>query len=172
MNTALWILLSVIVLGGVAWLLTRKLELEHQREILKKNMSFMESLHLTGLPIICFTSNGQRLNMVLDTGSNVCIIDSNILGGLKYKVIESDTDGIVGVGGAMGSGESVALELNYKEMLFKVECCVNDLTEAASTIKQQYGVTIHGILGTEFFMDYRYVIDFNEMVAYSLKKSE
>ena len=39
-----------------------------------------------------------------------------------------------------------------------------------STMKKEYGVTIHGLLGTGFFQKYKYVLDFNEMVAYSLKK--
>lgn len=162
-----------LMLFGAAvfiWFLVSELKREHQRrELLKKNMSFMESLSLTGLPIICFNNNGQTINMVLDTGSNICIIDSNILKNIIHSKESHQIDGIVGISGEAEGSNAVELILTYKDASFKVECYVNDLADVASAVKQEYGVTIHGLLGTDFFAKYKYIIDFNEMVAYSLK---
>lgn len=166
------LLIIAIILGtaGIAWFIVKQLEREHRRhELAMKNMSFMESLHLTGLPIICFTNNGKIINMILDTGSNVCIIDSNILKDITYEKGRFQIDGIVGIGGEASESEAVELTLTYKDLDFKVECYSNDLAETAIAIKQEYGVTVHGLLGTDFFSKYKYVIDFNSMVAYSLR---
>lgn len=165
------IITALVVFGGlgfIAW----QFDKEHKRkeELAKKNMSFLESLHLTGLPIITFHNNGKPVNMVLDTGSNVCIIDQNTLKGLDYEVSESKNPGVIGVAGEHGEGDLVCLPLKYKEYEFDFECCVVNMGDTIKAMKREYGVTIHGLLGTGFFTKYKYILDFNDMVAYSLKK--
>jgi len=164
------ILLFVALAAGVIWAIVRETQREHERqELAKKNMSFIESINLTGLPIITFHNNGHPVNMVLDTGSNVCIINKDMLTDLKYEVGEQHV-GVIGLNGEAEAGDTVVLPLTYKDWEFDFECWATDLSETVSTMKKEYGVTIHGLLGTGFFQKYKYVLDFNEMVAYSLKK--
>ena len=164
------ILLFVALAAGVIWAIMRETQREHERqELAKKNMSFIESINLTGLPIITFHNNGQPVNMVLDTGSNVCIINKNVLTDLKYEVGEQHV-GVIGLNGEAEAGDTVVLPLIYKDWEFDFECWATDLSEMVSSMKKEYGVTIHGLLGTGFFQKYKYILDFNSMVAYSLKK--
>ena len=143
------IVLFALLTIAVIWAILREAQREHERqELAKKNMSFIESINLTGLPIITFHNNGHPINMVLDTGSNVCIINSNILQDLKYEIGEEHT-GVMGLNG---------------------EAEATDIGDMVSAMKKEYGVTIHGLLGTGFFQKYKYILDFNSMVAYSLKK--
>ncbi len=166
------IVLLTVAAIGIIWMLYREYEREHQRQILaKKNMSFLESLNLTGLPIISFTNNGKTVNMVLDTGSNVCIINKKTLKDLNHEVSEEFHVGVTGISGESEGGIIVTLPLAYRDMEFDFECYVNDLSDTMDTIKKEYGVTIHGILGTGFFTKYKYILDFNSMIAYSLKKN-
>lgn len=167
------ILLLVLLAGLIVWPFIKDYIREKERnELAKKNMSFMESLNLTGLPIVTFTNNGKMLNMILDTGSNACIINSEILEGLEYDIISRHT-GVIGLSGDVnGEGIIVEIPVTYKDRTFEVQCYTNNMAEAVNSIKQQYGVTIHGILGTGFFTDYKYILDFNELVAYSLKKTK
>jgi hypothetical protein len=44
---------------------------------------------------------------------------------------------------------------------------VRDMADAFNEVKSNSGVTIHGILGSDFFQKYKYVINFNELVAYN-----
>lgn len=162
----LFALLALVAL----WAILREAQREHERqELAKKNMSFIESINLTGLPIITFHNNGHPVNMVLDTGSNVCIINKNVLTDLKYEVGEEHV-GVIGLNGEAEAGDTVILPLAYKDWEFDFECWATDLSEMVSSMKKEYGVTIHGLLGTGFFQKYKYVLDFNSMVAYSLKK--
>ena len=164
------IVLFALLAVAALWVIFREAQREHERqELAKKNMSFIESINLTGLPIITFHNNGHPINMVLDTGSNVCIINSIMLLDLKYEVGEEHT-GIIGLNGEADAGKTVLLPLTYKDWEFDFECWATDIGEMVSTMKKEYGVTIHGLLGTGFFQKYKYVLDFNEMVAYSLKK--
>ena len=170
MATVIKIIILLALVAWTVWLLYREYKKEHEKqELAKKNMSFIESINLTGLPIITFHNNGHPVNMVLDTGSNVCIINKNMLTDLKYEIGEEHT-GVIGLNGESEAGNTVFLLLTYKDWEFDFECWATDLSEMVSSMKKEYGVTIHGLLGTGFFQKYKYVLDFNEMVAYSLKK--
>ena len=39
-----------------------------------------------------------------------------------------------------------------------------------TSIKNETGVTLHGLIGNSFMQKYKYVLDFDEMVAYSKHK--
>lgn len=165
------IVLIALTAIGALWLLAREIDREHQRhELAKKNMSFLESLNLTGLPIISFHNGEHIVNMVLDTGSNVCLINQNDLKELKHEVVQDHTDGVLGVGGESDSGKVVMLPLIYKNWEFDFECWATDMQATIDAMKQEYGVVIHGILGTGFFTKYKYVLDFSSMIAYSVIK--
>lgn len=170
MGDVIRILLFVALAAEVIWVIVRETQREHERqELAKKNMSFIESINLTGLPIITFHNNGHPVNMVFDTGSNVCIINKNVLTNLKYEIGEEHV-GVIGLNGEAEAGDTVILPLTYKDWEFDFECWATDLSEMVSSMKKEYGVTIHGLLGTGFFQKYKYILDFNSMVAYSLKK--
>jgi len=159
----------LIALTALAvWLLYGEYRREHRRQKLaKRNMSFIESINLTGLPIISFSNNGHIVNMVLDTGSNVCLINKDFLPSLKYEIGETHT-GVIGLNGGAEGGDTVFLPLKYKDWEFDFECWAADISEMVTSLKKEYGVTVHGLLGTGFFQKYKYLIDFNEMVACSL----
>lgn len=170
MTKIIEIAILVALTAWVIWLLYKEYQREHERQQLaKKNMSFIESINLTGLPIISFSNNGQVVNMVLDTGSNVCLINKSSLPQLEYKNGDCQTE-VVGLSGNAESGDTVFLPLKYKDWEFDFECWATDINEMVTSLKKEYGVTIHGLLGTGFFSKYKYVLDFNEMVAYSLAK--
>ena len=107
--------------------------------------------------------------MVLDTGSNVCLINAESLKNLQYEFADRHS-GIMGINGETEEGQTVYLPLSYKDMEFDFECYVSDMSTTMNSIKQEYGVTIHGILGTGFFIKYKYILDFCSMVAYSIAK--
>jgi hypothetical protein len=46
-----------------------------------------------------------------------------------------------------------------------------DISQTLIALKEEYGVTVHGLLGTGFFTKYKYILDFNEMIAYSKSKN-
>ena len=132
-------------------------------------MSFLESFCLTGIPIICFHNNDKVVNMILDSGANQNIIDSNYLPNLNYE--DSETiNGVIGIGGSSEDSNCVYLPLSYKDVTYTLECINMDMSSTVKEIKDTYGVTINGVLGTGFFAKYKYILDFDKMVAYSLKR--
>lgn len=165
------IIIIVAAIVGVAWLVFREVKRHYQREELaERNMSFIESINLTGLPIVTFSNNGQPINMILDTGSNACVINEKILSSINHEIGEKHI-GVLSLENFSGEVDTVYVPLKYKDMTFDLECLAVDIEDTVKSLKQEYGVNIHGLLGTGFFIEYKYILDFNEMVAYSLKKN-
>jgi hypothetical protein len=59
------------------------------------------------------------------------------------------------------------MELGYINNKFISNFQVTNMDKAFDCIKQESGVMIHGILGTAFFEKYKYIIDFEKLIAYS-----
>lgn len=130
-------------------------------------MSIKESMDLVNLPVVTFENNGNKYNFIIDTGANDSIINEsceNIL------VTPHKSKNIVqGIIGDNKKCHTVTIEFSYKNMTFETMFNVVDLKALFDTIKEDYGVTIHGILGTNFLDKYNYIIDFKDYVIYRKK---
>lgn len=134
----------------------------------KSKMSFRESMNLTELPIVTFYNGSNKLNFLLDTGANMSAINSKDLQDLEYtKLNEKGT--IHGMEGHLIETEYVSIDFTYNDKLYASVFQVVDLQEAFDRIKQESGVTIHGILGSKFFEEYKYILNFKSYTAYTEK---
>lgn len=132
----------------------------------KENISFKESIDLVGLPIITFTNNRRKLHFLLDTGSDMSYINKSVLPHLKYKDVDKEINIVNSSGSALSQG-CCELSFKYKKQEFIEEFYKNDLDEAFRTIKEDSGVQLHGILGSRFFTKYKYILDFDNLIAYN-----
>ena len=136
----------------------------------KDSMSFMESMNLVNLPIVTFFQGDKRFNFLLDTGSNSSVIDKNVLKNIKHTITNNpDLSNIMGMDGILHQTQSCEITLYYKDREYTYEYIVQDMKEAFTSIKQSSGVTLHGIIGSSFFNEFKYVLDFDELIAYSKK---
>lgn len=158
------VICSVILLGAVLYGIWTARKMKKSKDV----MSFKEALDLTELPVVTFYNGETKLNFMLDTGSNHCILNKSVVTSLsKYKTTNMKSPGLV-----TGSSSNdipmdiITLTLNYKNRVFMENFTVIDMDEPFNAIKQESGVTIHGILGNCFFTKYKYVLDFDEMIFY------
>ena len=132
----------------------------------KNIMSFKQGFDLTELPIVTFYQGDKKFNFLLDTGSNNSVIDSNILNQIEYTPINASSE-FFGVDGNKKKVNMCNIKLTYKDTEYSYEYVINNLGKPFGNIKQESGVTLHGIIGSKFFNKFRYVLDFNELIAYS-----
>lgn len=123
-------------------------------------------MDLVDLPIITFQVGGKKLNFLLDTGANYCIIDSNLLDTIEHTKLNLEGT-VYGAGGVEVKVSYVSIDLKYKGVDYADMFQVLDLSNTFGMIKEESGVNLHGVLGNSFFQKYKYVIDFDELVAYS-----
>ena len=154
------IFLVLIVIGGVCFYLYKRS---------KKNssiLSFKDSLDLTDLPVVTFYSGHKKLNMLLDTGSSECIINKEYLDSICYTETDKKKE-IFGMEGNIVINPIVSTTISYSGLKFDVELIAMDMNQAFGTIKKESGVTIHGIIGSNFFTRYKYILDFDKLMFYT-----
>lgn len=134
----------------------------------RENISFREAMDLVELPIITFYNKDTKLNFLLDTGSDLSYINKSILPSLEYIEI-NESRNIISVGGNSQSLGCCNMTVTYKSQKFIDRFYISDLDEAFGAIKAETGVQIHGILGSKFFVKYKYVLDFKDLIAYIRK---
>jgi hypothetical protein len=129
-------------------------------------MEFKTSMDLTGLPIITFYQGKEKYNFLLDTGSNMSYVNikSNV------KVVKTGVkDVFMGAEGKDINCEHGIVSLYRDKVDYECNVSLADLDIAFTELKNEYGVTIVGILGNDFFVKYKYCLDFKELVAYIRK---
>lgn len=131
-------------------------------------MSFMESMNLIGLPIVTFFQGDKKFNFLLDTGSNRSIIDKNILSQVKHGDIIKTNSSLTGLGGTYDDLYMCSISFYYKDREYSYdEYLIQDMKAVFDSIKEESGVKLHGILGATFFNKFKYILDFNNLIAYS-----
>lgn len=131
-------------------------------------ISFGQGFALTELPVISLYQGETPFNFLLDTGSNDSIIDSNVLDKIKHEMSDKETK-LFGMEGNRQTVKKCSIIVSHNGVDFPYEYLVCDMKEAFGNIKAETGVTLHGIIGSKFFNTYKYVLDFESLVAYSKK---
>ena len=129
-------------------------------------MFFQNSMDLAELPVVTFRQGDKKINFLLDTGSNNCIIDSNILKNIDHKMLDVETN-ILGLEGNAQKTGVCTIKMTYKDKEYEYPYVIQDMSAAFNSIKKETGVTVNGMLGSKFFNEFKYVLDFDELIAYS-----
>lgn len=158
-------ILSVICLSIIIAIVLSEIE-NIKRHGNRTTMSFREAMDLVELPVVTFYNKGQKLNFLLDTGSNISQINKSLLPLLDYTKLNDKSSDIIGIEGNRKNTESCKMTITYKGKDFINEFCIHDLDEAFAIVKAESGVQVHGILGSKFFAKYEYVLDFENLIAY------
>lgn len=124
------------------------------------------------LPIIALSNNGNVLNFLLDSGSNISHICAEYYEALDAELLGTYEEGEVAGLGATNTGVTMC-STTLKDILgneYKVNLSVsNQLSAVAKSIEASTGVQIHGLLGTDFLKANNYVIDFKALAVYPCK---
>lgn len=133
----------------------------------RTGISFKEGMDLTEIPVITFENNGKKLNFILDSGSNISHINKDVLSDLDYSNVEGQELSVDTANGSIEGSDWVNIPFTYKKQYFSEDFLVLDLSETFASIKKDTGVQLHGILGNSFFIKYKYVLDFDDLIAYT-----
>ena len=155
--------IGILALGYVVSLCESNIRKNNDRK-----MSFKESMDLAEMPVVTFYQGDKKFNFLLDTGSNYSHISKEAAKSIKGTMINTKAK-VSGI----GEGETSAIcktTLSYKDKDYNIDLSVtNHLTDVFADIKKETGVQVHGLIGNQFFQEHKYILDFNELVAYSKK---
>ena len=155
----LTLLFLLICLGFSAYYIYR------EKHINKTKMSFKESLDLTGIPVVTFYQGNNKFNFILDSGASSSCINKKFLENIIYESTNQRAS-LYGMEGNSIYADFIDINLYYKNQNFVTKMLVTDLEAAFTSVKKDTGVTITGILGSDFLSKYKYVMDFIDNIAY------
>ena len=156
----------VLLLAGIAAIAAHFVDTA-RKKVSYDSKSFRETMDLCELPIVTFMNNGKKLNFLLDTGASKSVIHSGALEGLTYKSINKSGD-VYGMDGKRKDVSFINMSIEYRGKDYNEEFQSIDMSVPFSNLKADFGVNLHGILSSTFFQKYKYVLNFDELVAYSM----
>lgn len=159
-HTTISIIPLVILIGAIV------IYIQGEYRKHKSKISFRESIDLVGLPIVTLYIGNNKYNFLLDTGSSKCAINASVLKDIYYQPIEGEFTDASGINGIITTVPFCFITFFYKKNRFTEQFAILELDEGFASMKKNYGVTLHGIIGSNFFEKYRYVLDYYNMYAY------
>ena len=133
-----------------------------------KEISFKESMDLLGLPVITFKCGNRKLNFLLDTGSNISHVLPSVVAGMNCEEVKDGHFNVQGITGSANVNKTCTLELSYRGKSYPATMYVSEhLIPVFAEMKKDSGCNVHGLLGSDFFDHYKYVLDFKSLTAYS-----
>ena len=124
--------------------------------------SFETTLSELGLIYASFTCNGKAMNFILDTGSNISYVDAAAVSEMNLELHECN-DSVMGLGGSQDMGYYCSLKLETPETVTLIDLPINDFSGPFGAIERENGVKKHGLLGNNFLLACKYVIDYEKM---------
>ena len=135
----------------------------------KTKISFKESLDLVELPVITFMNNNKKLNLLIDSGSDISYLCSKVIPELNLISEEEkvELNIITGIKSTDSICNKVKLNLSFKDNNFEEEFIIlPELDQQFDNIKKENGVKIDGVLGNSFLSKYKYIIDYKDLSVY------
>ena len=168
---ALLVILAAIVI--VLKIESRELSPSDRAEI-----SIRESIYYTKMPLFPIElENGERVNFILDSASNVSHINEDDLDLFVHNETEN-SQSVMGIEGNCQDVDKAKIVFSYKNNVFDIEACKSNLSKTfkhfSQEIKKMYDtdVKVVGLLGNDFLTKYGYVLDFNDLIVYKKKKTK
>lgn len=122
----------------------------------------LEQIHL---PIIEVKVQNMHLHFILDTGSTNSILDDRVIILLEDHISYDGKYELQGIeGNAIQSLQGV-LSFVFCGKSYQQTFCFMSLQKPFEAIKRDSGIEVHGILGTDFLMANKWIIDFKEGVV-------
>jgi hypothetical protein len=143
---------------------------------MKQNFSFPISYGLskTGLPLIPVQIGDYALCFIIDTGATLSLLDSSVadrLGDLAN--INNKSNFILGIDGKHREARHTAtLSFQIDEYSFTHTFVCESLFEALIKFEIESDIQVHGILGNDFLLKNKWIIDFEKLEIYSMQKAD
>lgn len=116
----------------------------------------------TGLPLLILKAQAKNLCFLLDTGSNINILDKKVAEYFRLPA-GSTQHRQFGIDGTLRTTNVVEMTFSLEEREYKADFSVMDLSSAFGKVEEESGIQIHGLLGCSFMEQQKWVLDFEKL---------
>lgn len=121
-------------------------------------------LQKTGLPLILTSGKLKNICFLIDTGSTHNTLFDFVYEHFKdeFKLLDS-TYRTMGIEGHYKEIPVIEATFNFEGVDYTSTFAVLDASEAIAQVQEETGVQIHGVLGVEFLLENKWIINFEQM---------
>ena len=125
-------------------------------------------LQKTGLPLIVTSGKLKNLCFLIDTGATHNVLFTYVYEHFKseFKLL-SEKQHIMGIEGHCKETPIIEATFDFEGSEYTSTFSVFDATEAIAQVQEETGVQIHGVLGVEFLIENKWIIDFDKLIIKS-----
>ena len=115
-----------------------------------------------GLPLLIVKAQAKNLCFLLDTGSNINVLDKRVA---EFFQLSGGTaqQQQFGIDGELRTSNIVEFSFFLEEREYKSDFSVMDLSSAFGKVEEESGIQIHGLLGCSFMEQQKWVLDFENL---------
>ena len=121
-------------------------------------------LQKTSLPLIVTSGKLKNLCFLIDTGSTHNTLFNFVYEHFKdeFKLLDS-TCRTMGIEGHYIETPVIEATFNFEGINYTSTFSVLDATDAIAQVQAETGIQIHGVLGVEFLLENKWIINFEQM---------
>ena len=117
----------------------------------------------TSIPFIKVKHNNISFNLVIDTGCTTSCIDKEVLDLLVHNVTNQATDGIIYADGSSDDKvQIVEIPITIGDQEYVEQFNAVNFRAMSQQVKDTFGITIRGLLGSEFLYKHSLILDFDK----------
>lgn len=118
------------------------------------------------LPLIIVKAQAKNLCFLLDTGSNINVLDRRVA---EFFQLSGGTakQRQFGIDGELQTTDVVELAFSLEEQEYKANFSVMDLSSAFGKVEEESGIQIHGLLGCSFMEQQKWILDFEKLCLFT-----
>lgn len=122
-------------------------------------------LQQTGLPLLIVKAQAKHLRFLLDTGSNINVLDKRVAEffRLSKSFIHQKQ---FGIDGTLQTSAVVEMTFSLEEREYKADFSVMDLSSAFGKVEEESDIQIHGLLGCSFMEQQKWILDFEKLCLF------
>ena len=119
-----------------------------------------------GLPLLILKAQAKNLCFLLDTGSNINVLDRRVA---EFFQLSGGTakQRQFGIDGELQTTDIVELAFSLEKQEYKANFSVMDLSSAFGKVEEESGIQIHGLLGCSFMEQQKWILDFEKLCLYT-----
>ena len=123
-------------------------------------------LQKTGLPLIVTSGKLENICFLIDTGSTHNTLFDFVYEHFKdeFKLLDS-TCRTMGIEGHYKETPVIEATFNFEGVDYTSTFSVLNATDAIAQVQEETGVQIHGVLGIEFLIENKWIIDFKKLIV-------
>lgn len=119
-----------------------------------------------GLPLLIVKAQAKNLCFLLDTGSNINVLDKKVAEFFRLSASTTHQKQF-GIDGTLQITDVVKLTFSLEEREYKADFSVMDLSSAFGKVEEESGIQIHGLLGCSFMEQQKWVLDFEKLCLFT-----